>query len=212
MKKYSYLFLVILVVSAGFCIAAPSPAVVQSAQDWTLEVKYEHPQQIQVSFEGQKHPVRFWYIIMTILNQTSDDVDFYPECELVTDTFQIVPASVNVPLSVFDQIKLRHQKQYPFLESVDKTSSKVLQGPDNVKDIAIIWSDFDPNAKNVSFFIAGLSNETIALDHPTAKDENGNSKKIFLRKTLGLDYKIGGDPIFRSDAILKFKEQNWIMR
>ena len=212
MKKYIYLFSAILVISGSFCLAAPSPAIVQSAQQWTVDVKYEHPQQIMIRFEGQRHPVSFWYMIMTLTNETGDDVDFYPKCELMTDTFQIVPAGINVPPSVFNQIKRRHQKQYPFLESIDKTSSKVLQGQDNIKDVAIIWSDFAPKAKNVSFFIAGLSNETIELDHPTAKDENDNTKKVFLRKTLELDYKLGGDPKFRSDAILKFKEQNWIMR
>jgi len=212
MNKYGYLFLAILVISGSFCYAAPAPAIVQSAQQWTVDIKYEHPQQIQVRFEGQRHPVRFWYMIMTLTNETGDDVDFYPKCELVTDTFQVVPAGINVPDSVFSQIKTRHEKQYPFLESIDKTSSKVLQGQDNTKDVAIIWSDFDAKAKNISFFVAGLSNETVVLDHPTAKDEDGNTKKIFLRKTLELDYKLGGDPLFRSDAILKFKEQNWIMR
>ena len=212
MKKYIYLFLVILIVSEGFSLAAPAPAIVQSNQQWTVEIKYEHPQQIMVRFDGQRHPVRFWYVIMTLINETGDDVNFYPKCELMTDTFQVLPAGIKVPSSVFAQIKRRHQKQYPFLESIDKTSSKVLQGQDNIKDIAIIWSDFAPKAKNVSFFIAGLSNETVELTHPTAKDEDGNAKKIFLRKTLELDYKLGGDPLFRSDAILKFKEQCWVMR
>lgn len=212
MKKYVYLFSAVLIISGSFCIAAPSPAIVQSPYQWTVDVRYEHPQQIQIRFEGQRNPARFWYVIMTLINETGDDVDFYPKCELMTDTFQIVPAGVNVPSSVFDQIKLRHQKQYPFLESIDRTSNKVLQGQDNVKDVAIIWSDFDPKAKNVIFFIAGLSNETIELALPTSKDENGDAKKVFLRKTLELDYKLGGDPAFRSDALLKFKEQNWIMR
>ena len=212
MKKYIYLFSAILVISGSFCQAAPSPAIVQSAQQWTVDVRYEHPQQMQVRFEGQRHPVRFWYMIMTLTNETGDDVDFYPKCELMTDTFQIVSAGINVPPAVFDQVKRRHQKQYPFLESIDKTSNKVLQGQDNVKDVVIIWADFDPKAKNVSFFVAGLSNETIELAHPIDKDEEGNAKKVFLRKTLELDYKLGGDPLFRSDAILKFKEQNWIMR
>jgi len=212
MKKYIYLFSAVLVISGSFCLAAPSPAIVQSAQQWTVDVRYEHPQQMQARFEGQRHPVRFWYMIMTLTNETGDDVDFYPKCELMTDTFQIVSAGINVPPAVFDQIRRRHQKQYPFLESIDKTSNKVLQGQDNVKDVAIIWADFDPKAKNVSFFVAGLSNETIELAHPTDKDEEGNAKKVFLRKTLELDYKLGGDPLFRSDAILKFKEQNWIMR
>jgi hypothetical protein len=34
--------------------------------------------------------------------------------------------------------------------------------------------EFDPAAKQVSLFIAGFSNETAAVKHPTEKDAQGN--------------------------------------
>jgi len=43
--------------------------------------------------------------------------------------------------------------------------------------------------------IAGLSNETVVIDHPTAKDETGKPAKVYLRKTLELSYKLGGDAL-----------------
>jgi hypothetical protein len=60
--------------------------------------------------------------------------------------------------------------------------------------------------------MTGLSNETAAIDHPVNKDENGRPIEVFLRKTLELDYALGGDAAFRTDATLMFKEKSWIMR
>ncbi len=114
--------------------------------------------------------------------------------------------------AVFEQIQRRHQSKYPFLESLEKTSNKILQGKDNIKDIAIIWQDFDTQAKNIKIFIAGLSNETIAINHPVAKDETGKPVKVYLRKTLELSYAISGDPALRSDAKLTYKGKRWVMR
>jgi hypothetical protein len=192
--------------------APPQPAIVPGPDDWTVEVRYENPQQILVKLSGDTKPRRFWYIIMTLTNETNRDVDFYPECDLVTDTFQIIPAGKSVPETVFEQIKRLYQNRYPFLELVERVDTKILQGQDNTKDIVIIWPDFDDKAKGMKLFTAGLSNETVAIDHPTAKDQTGKPVKVFLRKTLELDYKLGGDATFRSDAKLILQNKCWVMR
>jgi hypothetical protein len=93
-----------------------------------------------------------------------------------------------------------------------KAGNRILQGEDNTKDIAVIWPDFDTKAKNIKVFIAGLSNETVAIDHPMAKDQAGKPFKVFLRKTLELSYAFKGDPALRSDASLTYKGKRWIMR
>ena len=95
------------------------------------------------------------------------------------------------------------------LENVD---NKILQGEDNTKDIAIIWPDFDTKAKSIKLFFGGLSNETISIDHPVAKDKSGKPKPVFLRKTLELNYSLGGDPAYRSTVELIYKGKRWIMR
>jgi hypothetical protein len=192
--------------------SAPKPAVVPKENQWTLNVVYTQPQQITVRIPGERKPQRFWYIIITVTNTANIDVPFYPSCELMTDTFQMIPAYKDTRNIVFDKIKSRHKKKYPFLESLEKADNKILQGQDNTKDLAIIWPDFDPKAKNISLFIAGLSNEIAAVEHPTKKDPNGNPEKIYLRKTLELQYSIGGDPNLRSNTILAFKGQDWKMR
>jgi hypothetical protein len=212
MKNFIYGISVVLVVTACVSLAAPEPAVIQKPDEWTIDIKFEHPQQIIIKSHGQKEPKRYWYMIITLTNKTKRDVDFFPQCELMTDTFEIVPAGKGMPAAVFEQIEKRHQRKYPFLESLDNAGNKILQGEDNTKDIAIIWPDFDAKAKGVKIFIAGLSNETAAIDHPTAKNQAGEPTKVYLRKTLELSYKLGGDAVFRTNAKPIYEGKCWVMR
>lgn len=211
MKTFVYGTLVVLI-SGICCWAAPEPAVVQTGDDWTVDVSFERLQPIVVKSAGQEKEKVFWYTILTVTNKTGRDVGFYPKCDLVTDTLQVVEAGKKVEAEVFAQIKKRHEGGYKFLELLEKTSHKILQGTDHTKDIAIIWPDFDGRAKNVKLFIAGLSNETAVINHPTAKGTDGKPVKVYLRKTLQLSYDIAGDPAFRSEAKVTFKGKNWVMR
>lgn len=210
MKGFVCLAMVVTAV-ASVAAAAPKPAIVQGPGLWTVEVRFEHPQEILLKVGGKK-PIRFWYTIITLTNKTGRDVDFYPRCELMTDTFQIIPAGRAVPAGAAELLKQRHQTKYPFLESLETTSNKLLQGEDNSKDLAIIWPDFDPKAKNIKLFIEGLSNETAVLEHPTATDESGEPVMVFLRKTLELNYAVGGDPALRAQGDLAFETKRWVMR
>jgi len=177
-----------------------------------VDVTFEHPQQIRLQLSGDNKPRRFWYTIITLTNNTNQDVDFYPRCELMTDTFQIIPAGSSTSAAVFEPIKKRHQSKYLFLESLERCGNRILQGEDNTKDIAVIWPDFDAKAKGIKLFIAGLSNETVAIDHPVVKDEAGKPSQVFLRKTLELSYSLAGDAALRSGTNLTYKGKRWIMR
>jgi hypothetical protein len=212
MKRYTRIILTALFAISYVAIAAPEPAVVQGPEEWTLEVEFQHLQEISLKLGNDAKSRRYWYLILTVTNNTGRDVGFYPECELMTDTFQIVPSGKNVPFAVFERVKQRHVGQYPFLEYVDKTDDKVLQGEDNSKDIVIIWPDIDAEAKNVSLFVAGLSNESVMIGHPVLKDENGEAVKVYLRKTLEIDYNISGAPELRKDAKVSYIGHSWVMR
>ena len=211
-KKIAFVSLVFVALSVCLSVGAPEPAVVQGPGQWTIDVVFEHPREIMLLLASDKEPRRFWYTILTLTNNTNEDVDFYPKCELMTDTFEITPAGKDVPVAVFENIKRRHQGSHPFLESLDQTSSKILQGADNTKDVVVIWPDFAPKAKNIRLYVAGLSNETVVIDHPVAKDEGGEPVKIYLRKTLELSYGVSGDPALRSEADLSYSGKRWVMR
>ncbi len=207
-----YLMVSVLAVSA---VAAgyPEPKVVQKVGQWTLDVDYSAPEQITLQLPNQKKPQRFWYIILSVTNETSlEEAEFYPLCRLITDTFQVIDADKRVPISVFNAIKRKHQGSYPFLESLDFKDHRVARGEDNTRDFAIIWPDFDPKARQVSLFVGGLSNETAVVEHPELKDEDGNPKKIFLQKTLQLKYAVAGDEKLRATVTMKEIKQSWVMR
>lgn len=192
--------------------AYPAPEIVQKTNQWTFKVDYSQPRQITLNMNGSDTQ-RFWYVILTVTNTgPRDEVSFYPACQLVTDTFQVIDAGKNVQKSVFDTIKLKHQGRYPFLESLDFADRRIFRGDDNTRDFAIIWPDFDPKARQVSLFVSGLSNETAVVEHPTQKEDDGSPKKIFLRKTLQLKYAIAGDENLRANTSLKEIESAWVMR
>ncbi len=212
MKRHLLYGTILVAVVATFCVAAPQPAIVQRPGQWTLEVRYEHPQQLVMPW-GPTGETRFWYMIVSVTNRTGQDVDFYPKCDLLTDTFRVVPAGQSVTPAVFAAIKQRHQAQYPFLESVQAVGNRVLQGEDNAKDIAIIWSDFDTRALGFKVFMTGLSNETAVVPHPVALDAaSGRPVPVYLRKTLELTYAFRGDPAVRSSVEVLYKGQAWVMR
>lgn len=212
MKSLVYGTLAVLGAMAGVCFSAPEPAILPGPRDWTVDVRFEHPEQIMLQPSNGDKARRFWYMIITLTNKTGRDVDFYPQCDLMTDTFHVIPAGKKTPAAVFGHIKRRHQRKYPFLEPLDKTGNRLLQGEDNTKDIAIVWPDFDLRAKGVTIFIGGLSNETAVIAHPVAKDAGGKPVKIYLRKTLELSYGLSGDPALRSYAKMAYKDKRWIMR
>jgi hypothetical protein len=212
MKRHLLYGTVLASVVAGLCLAAPRPAVVQRPGQWTLEVRYEQPQQMVMPW-GPGGETRFWYMIVTVTNHTGQDADFYPKCDLLTDTFQIVPAGQGVTPAVFQAIKQRHQGEYPFLESVQAVGNRVLEGEDNAKDIAIVWKDFDTQALGFKVFISGLSNETAVIPHPVAVDAaSGRPVPVYLRKTLELTYALRGDPALRASVEVVPKGQDWVMR
>ena len=206
MIRFLYGTYLVLRMTAGLCFAYPEPAVVQPLDQWTLELTFEHPQQITVPREARRLQNRFWYTIITVTNRTNQDVPFYPSAQLTTDTFQIIPAGANTAPRVFDLIKKRHHSRYPLLESFTNVPNRILQGEDNARDIAILWPDFDQDATEIKIFLEGLSNETVAIEHPL-KPEG-----VFLRKSLELTYNLKGDPNLRSALRLQYKGKRWVMR
>ncbi|MBN1806278.1 MAG: hypothetical protein JW837_13605 [Sedimentisphaerales bacterium] len=212
MKRFFYGTIIISALITTFCLAAPEPAIVPATGQWTVDTEFTHLQQIVLQRASDKKPVRFWYTIITLTNNTDEDVAFFPKCDLMTDTFHVTQAGKGVSPVVFEQVKRRHNARYPFLELLSESGNRILQGEDNTKDIAVIWPDFDVKAKSVKLFIAGLSNETVVIKHPVAKNEFGNPLNVFLRKTLELSYDFKGDPAIRSGASLTYKGKRWIMR
>ncbi|MBN1509344.1 MAG: hypothetical protein JW955_21035 [Sedimentisphaerales bacterium] len=211
MRKRLFYGTILTAILVGLCMAAPKPAILQKPGQWTMEVRFEHPQQIVVPW-GAGGQSRFWYMILTVTNRSGRDVEFYPKCDLMTDTFQVLPAGQHVPPVVFQQIRQRHGSVYQFLEPLERVENRILQGEDNAKEIVIAWQDFDPQAASFKVFVSGLSNETAVVRHPVAVNDAGRPVQVFLRKTLELNYSLQGDPTIRPSVQTVYASQSWIMR
>jgi hypothetical protein len=212
MKHFIYRTLMIFLVLCCVCSAAPEPAIVPALGQWTLDVEFTHLQQIVLPIGENMQPKRFWYTIVTVTNNTGFDVDFYPKFDLMTDTFHITSAGTNVGSIVFDKIKIRHRSRYPFLENLKEAGNIMLQGEENAKDIAVIWPDFDPQARSIKIFMTGFSNETVAVNYPVLKDGEKVPDKVYLRKTLEISYDLEGESASRTNTNLIYKGKRWIMR
>ena len=211
MKILKITLLMVLSIMSLELFAAPKPILAPRKGIWTNKVEFAHPKQLTLIVPGSEEPQRFWYMILTVTNQTSQSVPLYLKSQLMTDTYQIVTAGRGVQKYVFDKIKLMNQGRYPFLEWAETVDNKILAGEDNQLDIAIIWPDFDIEAKNVKFFVSGLSNETACIKHPTVL-KDGNPLEVCLSKTLEIDYAVPGHKSKRDKQALAYSGKSWIMR
>jgi hypothetical protein len=193
--------------------AAPKPSAVPPPGVWQLDLElHGAPQQISMILPGETQPSRFWYLLYTITNPSGQDIDFYPQFDLYTNTFKLYPAQLhNRP--VFQEIRRLYARTIPLLEPQHLVTSRILQGADNARDSVAIFPDFDPNATSVRLFVAGLSNEVVRLELPVSTaPEAEQPETVLLRKTLALHYQVPGDPVNLADRVMLYRDREWVMR
>jgi len=220
----------------GVTPGAPEPALVPPPGTWQLDIELHGDlEQTLVQLPGSSQAKSYWYLLYTITNNTGRDVVFYPQFELMTDTFQLHRAGVNIRRPVFEAIRRLYDRTIPLLEPQSMITGHagpgqakgILQGQDNARDSVAIFEDFDPNATKVKIFIAGLSNETVTveLSHPPAADAAGDAeddgrqpgqdkaaKRVLLRKTLMLEYQVVGDAYNPQGRVVLYRNRKWVMR
>ena len=200
-------FALIIVLFIAFVVAAPRPSLAPDAGIWTLDVVYTHPVQYTTR-DNEGNAQRYWYMVLSLTNNTGEDVPFYPKFEMMTDTWQMSKADFGITSRVYSALKSMNEGNFPFLESMDEVDNVILQGEDNAVDLLVVWKDFDVAAKGVKFFFAGMSNETAVVE----TESEGETTRYILQKTLELNYSIPGDERKRDSQQLVFDSQRWIMR
>ncbi|MCF7958718.1 MAG: hypothetical protein K9M57_09755 [Phycisphaerae bacterium] len=212
----SSLLLVAVAVSVPASAEIPKPLTVQLNGLWQLEIELRGtPQPIEVVLPGDDEPTRFWYQIYTLTNNTGKDVYFYPQFDLFTDTFKLYHVGEKARKPVFNVIQKLYTDKFPLLESQEHITGRILQGGDNARDSVAIFEDFDQRATKVKIFIAGLSNEVVAVPYPTVTDsslQQEKPKEFLLRKTLMLQYQVPGDRFNPQNKVMLFRDQQWLMR
>ncbi len=203
-------FLVVIPVAKG----APKPGL--APKSWELQVEFRDPARIRVTLPGDGRPTTFWYMVYMVTNNTGREVPFYPQCDLVTDALQVIRSGDDVSPTVFDAIRERHRKQYPFLVPPLKASGKLLQGADNARSSVVIFREFDPEASEFTVYVAGLSGEVVRVPNPVFDPSQPQTEKnvafFTLRKTLAIRYTIPGDLETRKHAAPIRAGRTWVMR
>jgi hypothetical protein len=224
--------MVLLVVLSSMLLAprvcaAPVPSVVPKS--WQLNFDFVDPQSITLKLPGQVKPQTFWYILYTVTNNTGQDVQFFPQFEVLTNTMQVLPGDPGINPAVFEAIKQRHRPTFPLLMEPVKALGPLLQGPDNARSSVVIWPQFDIKANRFTVYVAGLSGESILLPNPNYKrgqpeyeqkkladgseiKVSVNPKFFTLRKTLAIRYILPGDEQTRASARAGLLDKEWIMR
>ena len=213
-KKTAILAFVLFLTLLGTALAAPKPALVPPEGVWQLDIEFNgQPRQLTITLPGDTQPRSFWYLPYTIINNTGQEVRFYPQFDLLTDTLKLYHGGEGVRRPVFEAIRQRYGTAIPLLEPESMITGRILLGADNARDSVVIFPDFDPEAGSVSIFVAGLSNENVTVPHPTIIDERINQpKQVLLRKTLQMHYRIVGDALNPQQRVMLYHSLDWIMR
>jgi hypothetical protein len=194
--------------------AAPKPSI--APVNWELGFSYHDPHRITLTLPGDDTPTSFWYVLYTVTNTTDREVPFYPTFDIVTDQLQVVAGGEQISPSVYDAIRVRHAKAYPFFVNPAEMYGLVLTGEDNARTSAIAFRDLDPEVNHFALHVGGLSGEVARVRNP-GYDHNSpvsasNTPFFVLRKTLAISYDIPGDPRTRMEAIPVRVKQEWVMR
>lgn len=194
--------------------AVPTPSIVP--RSWELDFRFLDPQRITLTLPGDSKPTTYWYLLYIAVNNTGQDIKFYPTFDLVTNTLQVVRGGDEISPLVVDAIRARHKKQYPFFVDPMKASGLLLQGVDNARVSAAVFRNFDPQANRFTIYVGGLSGELQRLPNPAFepnKPESDSNLRFFvLRKALGITYDLPGDVHSRKQAAPTRVKREWVMR
>ena len=68
MRKSTFCFLAALImITANIAWAFPEPAIVQDDSEWTLDIAFDHPQQIFVKVPGFAKAQSFWRAVLMLM-------------------------------------------------------------------------------------------------------------------------------------------------
>jgi len=208
-----------LVVVCAACSAAPAHAqevIPGAASAWQLDFEFLDPHRITLRLPGTDEEMTYWYVLYRVTNNTGKDVQFMPSAQLVTNTLDVVTAGDNVHPTVYKKIAALHKKEYPFFARPTKVSGLLLQGEENARSSAFVFTPFDIKADSFSIHISGLSGLIDRIANPafdSSKPESDENPRSFTRRlTLALDYVLPGDETSRRSASPIRKNRRWEMR
>ena len=202
-RLISLLIVTASLVLATSVLAVPSPRAVSSRPELSFE-----PGPLRI-YQSNEDGQWYWYMTYVIENHTGVDQIWIPEMVLYMDQGEILKAGRDVSSTVSDEIV-----EYvgdPLLEPQNTIIGDLKQGRGNAKEGLSVWPAKQTEVNEMALFIAGISGETLVVEHPLTKEE------VVLRKTLQRDYLIPGRATARGDRPVGLhpdspRREVWIFR
>ena len=205
-----------LLCGLGVLEASAAPDAGLIAKSWQLDFEFRDPQRITLTLPGDSYPSTYWYMVYQVTNHTGRKVAFYPSFRLVTNTLKVVVGGEQISPTVYEAIRTRHAKEYPFFRSPNKAAGVLLEGEENARVSAVVFKTLDPEASSFAVYVGGLSGDierliNPALD-PTRERSEADPQFFLLRRTLAIKYDLPGDPVTRAQATPVRRGREWVMR
>ncbi len=205
----------------------PEPSPIPIA--WEIVFKFVDLQRIEIQSRETGEKEIYWYMVYTATNISDRTQHFFPMFKIVTEDLVTTESDMGLDPLIFEQIKERYRKTYPYLVSPIKAIGKLMSGDDNARESVAIWPQIDLDVNNFSVFVAGLSGERRFMRNPlydsskpetvVVTDAGGrkrertvNPKFFTLRKTLEIPYHLPGSPDTRGRIEPRRGQPRWIMR
>lgn len=202
------LFGCLVLVVSGLMMAAVAPEPDAVPSRWQLDFR---PGELRVAtLETAAGPRMYYYLPYTVINNSGQDLLFAPSFDLATDDGELMRSGRGVPIDVTRRII--EGLDNPFVQDQIAIIGQILQGRENAKDGVVIWPVGELDATEVTVYGAGFSGETDTVIIPDPNNPGGEGKKVVLRKTMMIRYRIPGTLEGQRSAPLQEIERRWIMR
>jgi len=183
--------------------AVPSPKAVPARPELSF-----NPGDLRI-FRSNEDGRWYWYFTYGVENNTGIDQIWIPDMVLYTDQGEILKAGQGVSSLVTDEIV-----EYigdPLLEPQYAIIGDLKQGRGNAKNGLSVWPARQMEVNELALFVAGMSSETLEVEHPLTK------APVVLKKTLKREYLIPGAANTRGDRPVELhpdspQRELWIFR
>lgn len=184
--------------------APPEPDPVP--RRWQLDFVPGPLRLAQIDVAGM--PRLYFYMTYKVTNGTAEDLLFAPSFELGNDQGGLNRSGRDIPAAVTQ--KLLDSLGNPLLQDQIGILGVLLQGEANAKEGLIAWPAESLAADQITVYAAGFSGENRSIE---VKDpETGAIKKVLLRKTLMMRFKMPGSLQGQGSKPLEMIEKRWILR
>lgn len=194
-------------VGVGSVSLATVPEPEPVARRWELDFK---PGPFRIAtVELKDQPAKaYLYLTYTVANNSKEDVPFTPSFDLATGEGALLRSGADIAPEVTKAIIARLDN--PLLQDQFAILGTLQQGNANAREGIVIWNLPKSDIDKATIYVAGLSGETQVVEvvDPATKE----IKRISLRKTRMLTYRMPGDVLKQGNTPFDSAEERWIMR